>query len=127
MPVPKNDRLLFRARELRKNMTPQERKLWYRFLRRYPVKTYRQRIIDSFIVDFYCARAKLVIEVDGSQHYSQRGLADDRERTAVFSRCQLETLRFTNREIDTSFLEVCERIHATIQKRLAAVAKPEKI
>ena len=127
MPVPKNNRLLFRAKELRKNMTSQERKLWYRFLRRYPVKIYRQRIIDSFIADFYCARAKLVIEVDGSQHYSQQGLADDRERTAVFSRYQLEVLRFTNGEIDASFPEVCDLIHAAIQKRLAAVAKPEKI
>ena len=127
MPVPKNSRLLFRAKELRKNMTSQERKLWYRFLRRYPVKIYRQRIIDSFIVDFYCARAKLVIEVDGSQHYSQQGLADDRKRTAVFSRYQLEVLRFTNGEIDTSFSEVCDLIHAAIQKQLAAVAEPEKI
>ena len=64
--------MLPHARELRRDMTPQEQKLWYLFLRKYPVKVYKQRIIDSFIVDFYCASAKLVIELDGSQHYSDQ-------------------------------------------------------
>ena len=75
--VPKNGDMLPRARELRREMTPQERKLWYQFLRRYPVKIYKQRIIESFIADFYCSRAQLVIELDGAQ---QIGRASCRER-----------------------------------------------
>ena len=66
--VNKNYRMLGTARTLRRTLTPQERKLWYLFLRNYPVKIYKQRIIESFIVDFYCAQARLVIELDGSQH-----------------------------------------------------------
>lgn len=66
--------MLNHARELRRDMTPQERKLWYLFLRTYPVKIYKQRIVESFIVDFYCcASARLAIEVDGSQHYEEQG------------------------------------------------------
>ena len=61
--------MLPQARALRRNMTPQEAKLWYQFLRNYPVKIYKQRIIESFIVDFYCSKAQLVIEVDGAQHF----------------------------------------------------------
>ena len=73
--IPKNDALLPNARTLRKEMTPQERHLWYDFLRSYPVKFYKQRIIGPYIVDFYCASAKLVVEINGSQHYDEQGLA----------------------------------------------------
>ena len=79
-----NGDMLPRARELRREMTPQERKLWYQFLRRYPVKIYKQRIIESFIADFYCSRAQLVIELDGAQHTTEQGLLYDRERAASF-------------------------------------------
>ena len=118
MAVTKNNKMLSRAKELRKNMTPQERKLWYLFLRRYPVKIYKQRIIESFVVDFYCASAKLVIEIDGSQHYTDQGIAYDKERSQVLTGYQLKVLRFSNREIDTQFPEVCEKIHQVIQDRL---------
>ena len=74
MHVKRNFRLLEQARELRRNMTPQERKLWYQYLRTYPVKIYKQQIIDSFIADFYYALARLVIEIDGAQHYTPQGL-----------------------------------------------------
>lgn len=67
-----NKNLIPRAKELRKDMTKQERHLWYDFLRFYPVKIYKQKVIDNFIVDFYCHKAKLVIELDGSQHYTDR-------------------------------------------------------
>ena len=117
MTVPKNNQMLPRARELRRNMTPQEKKLWYQFLRKYPVKLYKQRIIDSFIVDFYCASAKLVIELDGSQHYTEQGEAYDAERSACLARCGLEVIRFTNAEIDSEFDAVCNKIHAVIQNR----------
>ena len=85
MTIPKDNSQLENARRLRREMTPHERKLWYLFLRKYPVKVYKQRIIGKFIVDFYCASAKLVIEVDGSQHYESHGMAHDAERSAFLS------------------------------------------
>ena len=99
-------------------MTPHERKLWYLFLRRYPVKIYKQRIIGRFIVDFYCASAGLVIELDGSQHYEPPGLAYDSERSEFLSALGLEVLRFSNLEIDRDFHGVCAQIDLTIQKQL---------
>ena len=80
--LPYDRHLTERAQALRREMTPQERKLWYQFLRQYPVKVYRQRVIDHFIADFYCAKAKLVIELDGSQHYEEVNMYKDPERTA---------------------------------------------
>ena len=106
------------ARRLRREMTPHERKLWYLFLRKYPVKIYKQRIIGRFIVDFYCASAKLVIEIDGTQHYEPQGMAYDAERSVFLSALGLEVLRFSNRDIDRDFRGVCEQIDLTIQNRL---------
>ena len=114
--IRKNDTLLPRARELRRDMTPQERKLWYLFLRKYPVKIYKQRIIDSYIVDFYCASAKLVIEIDGAQHYTQEGMQHDKIRTDVLEKYGLRVIRFSNQEIDRHFESVCQEIHYTIQE-----------
>ena len=88
------------------------------FLRKHPVIIYKQRIIGRFIVDFYCASAKLVIEVDGSQHYEPHGMAYDAERSAFLSALGLEVLRFSNQDIDREFHGVCEQIDITIQKRL---------
>ena len=85
MTIPKDNSQLENARRLRSEMTPHERKLWYLFLRKYPVKIYKQRIIGRFIVDFYCASAKLVIELDGSQHYEPQGMAYDSERSAFLN------------------------------------------
>ena len=99
-------------------MTPHERKLWYLFLRKYPVKIYKQRIIGRFIVDFYCASAKLIIEVDGSQHFEPQGKAYDIERSKFLTGLGLKILRFSNRDIDMDFHGVCEQIDMTIQKRL---------
>ena len=118
MTIPKDNSQLGNARRLRREMTPHERKLWYLFLRKYPVKIYKQRIIDRFIVDFYCASAKLVIEVDGSQHYEAQGVAYDAERSAFLSALGLGFLRFSNRDIDRDFRGVCEQIDITIQNRL---------
>ena len=116
--VPKNGEMLPRARELRRSMTPQEQKLWYRFLRKYPVKIYKQRIVESFIVDFYCSKALLVIEVDGSQHYTEQGEAYDLERSAVLERYGLLVLRFSNLEVEQEFDGVCTLIDKTIQSRM---------
>ena len=118
MTIPKDNSQLENARRLRREMTPHERKLWYLFLRKYPVKIYKQRIIGRFIVDFYCASAKLAIEVDGSQHYEPQSMAYDTERSAFLSALDLEVLRFSNREIDRDFRSVCEQIDFTIQNRL---------
>ena len=95
-----------------------ERKLWYLFLRKYPAKIYKQRIIGRFIVDFYCASARLVIELDGSQHYEPQGLAYDAERSQFLMSLGLEILRFSNRDIDRDFRNVCEQIDIIIRKRL---------
>ena len=118
MTITKDNSQLENARRLRREMTPHERKLWYLFLRKYPVKIYKQRIIGRFIVDFYCASAKLVIEVDGSQHYELQDMAYDAERSAFLSTLGLEVLRFSNRDIDRDFRGVCEQIEITIQNRL---------
>ena len=118
MAIPKDNSQLGNARRLRREMTSHERKLWYLFLRKYPVKIYKQRIIGRFIVDFYCAAAKLVIEVDGSQHYEPQGMTYDAERSVFLSALGLEVLRFSNRDIDSDFRGVCEQIDITVQKRL---------
>ena len=121
--VPKNPAILPRARSLRKNMTPQERHLWYDFLRDYPVKIYKQRPIESFIADFYCSSALLVIEIDGSQHFTEQGLAYDRERSAIFQSYGIQVIRFTNHEVDTQFDSVCSQIMRTIEERILLISK----
>ena len=116
MKISKNDALLDNARSLRKEMTPQERKLWYLFLRKYPIKIYKQRIIGSYIVDFYCASAKLVIEIDGSQHYEGTGTAYDEKRTKYLESLGLTVVRYTNTDINIRFNQVCEDIYQRIQR-----------
>ena len=118
MTIPKDNNQLETARQLRREMTPQERKLWYLFLRTYPVKVYKQRIIGKFIVDFYCASAKQVIEVDGSQHYEPQGMAYDAERSAFLTSLGLEVLRFSNRDVERDFHGVCGQIDLVIHNRL---------
>ena len=119
MKIPKDNTKLEAARRLRREMTPHERKLWYLFLKYYPVKFYKQRIVDRYIVDFYCASAKLVIELDGSQHYDNQGLAYDKERTAVLEQYGLKMLRYANREIDREFSAVCRQIDMVVKERRA--------
>ena len=99
-------------------MTPHERKLWYLFLRKYPVKFFKQRIIGSYIVDFYCSSAKLVIEIDGSQHYDIQGMEYDAHRSAFLESFGLKVVRFSNRDIDRNFSSVCEQIDLIIKERL---------
>ena len=113
-----HDPLLSRARELRRSMTPQERKLWYCFLKNYPVKIYKQKIIGPFIVDFYCHAAKLVIELDGPVHHNGAASARDDERTALLTSWGLKILHIENVEIDFRFQAACKMIQEEIQKRL---------
>ena len=110
-------RLLRYARELRKNMTPEERRLWYMYLRQHSLYRFRrQEIIGPYIADFYCAQRKLVIEIDGSQHYDEDALAYDAARTAYFNQQQIQVIRFTNIDINQRFQNVCE----TVEHALAA-------
>ena len=106
------------AKALRKHMTPEERHLWYDFLRGYPVRILRQRPIGPYIVDFYCAAAKLVIELDGSQHYEPEGQERDAERTAFLEQYGLKVIRISNRDVNRNFNGVCELLHREIQSRL---------
>ena len=117
-PIQKNHKLLVHAKNLRRNMTPQEKHLWYDFLQHYPVKIYKQRIIDHFIADFYCHQARLVIEIDGAGHYTPKGKSYDEARTEILERYDLCVLRFSNRDIDDNFEGVCHVINKTITKRL---------
>ena len=106
------------ARMLRKEMTHQECRLWYDFLRTYPIKVYRQRPIDQYIVDFYCSKAHLVIELDGCQHYTQDGIAYDMIRTEILEKYQLKVIRFSNREVDEKFSAICTVIDREIKERI---------
>ena len=115
MAIKKNYELLGNARELRREMTPQERKLWYLFLRNNPVKFYKQRIIGSYVVDFYCASAKLVIEIDGSQHYDAACEERDVERDRYLQSLGLTIMRFSNADINCRFGSVCEAIHHFVE------------
>lgn len=117
-PVKKNNNLLEKAKNLRRNMTPQEKHLWYDYLQHYPVKIYKQRIVDNFIADFYCHQARLIIELDGSQHYTPEGKSYDKARTQVLERYDLCVLRFSNSDIDDRFNSVCHMIDKTIKERL---------
>lgn len=109
-------KLKSRADELRKNMTQQEWNLWYFYLRKHRLKWYRQRIIDRFIVDFYCHAAKLVIEIDGKQHYMDQGIVYDTERTQVLQGYGLKVLRYTNQQLECNFQEVCWDIEKNLQQ-----------
>ncbi len=100
--------------------TPEEKQLWYGFLRDYPVKFYRQRSVDRFIVDFYCSQAGLVIELDGSQHFTSDGMRYDSLRTDVLEHYDLEVLRFTNAEIRDNFSGACLLIDHRVQERMNA-------
>ena len=116
--VVKNFRMLDTARRLRRDMTSQERKLWYEYLRTYPVKFYKQRIIESFIVDFYCAQARLVVEIDGSQHYTEQGQCYDEERSQILRAYGLKVLRFSNLDVDRNLEGVCTQIDLEVNARL---------
>ena len=106
------------ARELRKNMTEEERHLWYDFLREYPVRFMRQRVIGNYIADFYCAKAHLVIEVDGMQHNVKENREYDAERTAYLNECGIQVIRIANSEVNQNFDNVCKYIDNTVQQLL---------
>ncbi len=106
------------AKTLRKNMTPWERKLWYEFLRSYPIRFQRQKSIGNYIVDFYCAKAKLVIELDGGGHYTECQKDKDKIRTNDLESLDLKVIRICNLDIDKNFYGVCEYIDLAVKKSL---------
>ena len=120
MSLPYKGKLIPRAKELRKNARRQEKKLWYGFLNSYPVRFQRQKSIDSFVADFYCHEAKLVVELDGSQHYEEAGIARDKERSAILEKYGLKVIRFSNLEVDRNFQGVCTAIDLAVKARTKA-------
>ena len=113
-----NTTLTSNAKALRKNMTKEERHLWYDFLRTYPVRFLRQNVIDQFIADFYCHAARLVLELDGSQHYSPDGLVKDAVRTERIEDRGLTVLRIPNNAVKENFRGVCEYIDEIVRNRV---------
>jgi very-short-patch-repair endonuclease len=114
--LPYNADLVFRAKTMRKNPTPAERKLWQDCLRHLPVRFLRQRPIEHFIVDFYCAASQLVIELDGDGHFSEQGKAYDAERSAILEGYGLSVVRFTNQQVLEEFEGVCHTIEKLLSK-----------
>ena len=104
------------AQENRRAPTPEEKKLWYVFLRHHPFQFRRQKSFGCYIVDFYCSSAKLVIEIDGNQHFSEEGKVWDENRTAHLNSLGLQVIRFTNQQVNEEFESVCSMIDVAIEK-----------
>lgn len=113
-----NPDLRTRSQELRKNMTPEEKHLWYDFLNSYDVSFRRQVVIGNYIVDFYFRKAKLAIEIDGAQHYTSDSIEYDRKRTEYLENCGIKVLRFLNKDINRNFENSCANIDQTVKQRL---------
>ena len=105
-----NKNLFQRARELRKNATAEENKLWYQYLAKSQTRFLRQKPIDNYILDFYCPEKKIGIEIDGSQHYTEKGIEYDKRRERILNLYKIKIIRFTNEKIRKHFIEVCEYI-----------------
>ena len=116
----RNENLKQNARALRKGMTKEEILLWNNLLRRYQPRFHRQYVIGNYIVDFYCHQAGLVVELDGSQHYTPEKMEYDRKRTEYFKRQGLLVIRFSNLDVTRRFRDVCEEIHRNVEARTAS-------
>ena len=106
------------ARMLRKSMTKEERHLWYDFLKNYPIRFLRQKVIDNYIVDFYCHSARLIIELDGSQHYEEKVLMKDKIRTEKIEQRNLNVIRIPNNDVNRNFEGVCQYIDIAVKESL---------
>ncbi len=107
------------AKELRKNMTKEERHLWYDFLKTYPVRFLRQKVLGRYIADFYCAKANVVIELDGSQHYEDEGLVNDKKRTEYLEQYGIKVIRISNLDVLKNFEGVCQYIANVVKQSLS--------
>ncbi len=114
-----NPKLTHNAKLFRMNMTKEERQLWFGFLRSYPIRFLRQKVIDNYIVDFYCHQARLIIELDGSQHYEEKGLLKDRIRTEKIESRNLKVIRIPNNDVIRNFRGVCDYIDFIVKMSLA--------
>ena len=114
-----NKQLVPLAKQLRREMTKEERHLWYDFLRDYPIRFSRQKVLGKYIADFYCAKANIVIELDGSQHYENSNMETDAERTAFLESYGLTVIRIPNNEVTGNFRGVCEYIDAVVKQSLS--------
>ena len=114
-----NSRLSANAKALRKTMTKEERHLWYDFLRDYPIRFSRQKVLGKYIADFYSAKANIVIELDGSQHYENSNIETDAERTTFLESYGLTVIRIPNNEVTGNFRGVCEYIDAAVRQSLS--------
>lgn len=111
---------------LRCEMTKWEKHLWYDFLRKYPIRFQRQKPIGEYIVDFYCAKANLVIELDGEYHNTEEQYREDIQRTAELKAVGVDVIRFKNEDLDIDFQQVCKQIDFVVQKRLENLSNAKK-
>ena len=111
-----NKESVYNAKKLRKNATKEENHLWYDFLKKHKLKFVRQKVIGNYILDFYCFEIKLAIEVDGSQHFEEKGSFYDVQRTETINEYGISVLRFSNYDINRQFESVCQYIDAFISK-----------
>ena len=114
---PYNKNLKPVAQELRKNATRQENHLWYEFLREFRPRFTRQRIVGSYILDFFCPQVMLAVELDGSQHYEGEQIQYDNERTAFLNQFDIQVLRFSNLDVECNLNAVCKKIEETVALR----------
>lgn len=117
MGLPRENRLTKLAAENRTKMTYPEQKLWYSFLAEYEIPFRAQKVIGPFIVDFFCNKVRISIEVDGESHYTNNNIQYDYYRTQYLELLEVKELRFTNREVVEEFDAVCEVIHLEVQAR----------
>ena len=113
-----NKKIVPLAKELRKSMTKEEKHLWYDYLREYPIRFIRQKVIGKYIVDFYCARARIIIELDGSQHHEDKGIEKDVSRTEFLKQYGLKVIRISNLDINKNFEGVCMFIDNEVMQSL---------
>ena len=113
-----NREIIPNARTLRKNMTKEEKHLWYDYLRTYPIRFTRQKVLGRYIADFYCAQANIVIELDGSEHYTEEGIKYDEERTRFLEGYGIKVVRIPNREIKRNFRGICYMIHSIVEEAM---------
>ena len=116
----RNVKLSTNAKNLRKNLTKEEAKLWYQFLCRFQPRFHRQYVVGNYILDFYCHQAKLAVELDGSQHYSPEGSESDGIRTEYLEKQGILVMRFSNLDVTRRFREVCEEIYRKVEVRTAS-------
>ena len=113
------EKLLRNSQNLRKNMTKEERHLWYDYLRTYDIRFLRQKVLGKYIVDFYCPKAKIVVELDGSQHYEPIGIEKDTERTMYLQQYDITVIRIPNNDVMRNFRGVCEYIDLQVKQSLS--------